>query len=157
MTTSIRLLGGAVVLAWSLLGFQQSEPAGWWAGPNQLPTRPDRIGLLVSKPNDYQRQTMQRIAFRAQLVAQLQQQEKSLFEVAALFQLLDEESSITPNLDQYPGACRNEKVCRRVILWAKNQIDSKGHESEALELQQRLERELQQHIAQHGKVILPTW
>jgi hypothetical protein len=100
------------------------------------------------------RQIMAREAIARQVV----EKDMTLFEAAAWFRHLNEEAghSRQPYWQQLPGESDDEKVCRQVLLWVRKHLEAEGrHASEADATARALEKELEGHIAEHGRIILP--
>ncbi len=152
MFISTRLLTGIVLLACGVAS-ASSVPVpllramGWEieAKPTREPASQKAVVIL------------QRLKAKDLLTRDLLNGERGLFEVAAWFQTLNASPSEYP--DEHwrtqPGRSDGEKVCRQVIAWATAHMQQ-SHPHSYLEMRvHRLEEELRQHIASHGKVVLP--
>lgn len=153
MVKSIRLPGVLVLVAASLasVGLGQSE----WT--QSLLGQPHTGIVEVSPPSPATRHAFHRFLAKTTLVTRLRLGEVSLFDVAAAFRRLGDECGPFPDHSWtlFPGHGRNEKVCRQIICWAEGLLTPIAPESEVRALQERLEDALADHLAKHGKVILP--
>jgi hypothetical protein len=74
------------------------------------------------------------------------------------FRRLNEEAGYRqqPFWQRLPGKCEDEKTCRQVILWVRMRMSEIHRSPDEVEAAVRvLEGELDEHIARHGKVLLP--
>jgi hypothetical protein len=102
---------------------------------------------------------MRRVKEKTEVIRRLRRGELTLFEAAAWFRHINNEPPEYSNTtwQRLPGNCNNEKVCRQVLYWVTGQLVGRAPQSEINALLERLEGELQQHIVEHGSVILPGW
>ncbi len=82
--------------------------------------------------------------------------QRTFFETAALFRRLNDDY---PKLPLYPdihGDSYEERICRQVIIWVRGTLYMRGYPEERIaEVSARFERELSEHMRQHGTVCLP--
>lgn len=153
MTSSLRLFLCLVGLTAGLVVAETMQPR-WW---QSLFPRPEARTVLVSVPDSDV--VARRIAAKTAVMRKFRDGDLTLFETAGWFRYLNAEPPETP--DNYwkhlPGESVNEKHCRQVIVWLGPQMADRAPASEIKVVRQRLEKELGDHLAQHGKVILPGW
>jgi hypothetical protein len=105
----------------------------------------DRIdGILLASISKKQEITLQLAAGRMRV-----------FEAAAKFKRLNAVPNLGPDnvLTNFPGASDNERVCRQVIVWLRNQPMPSKQLEQALA---HAEADLRDHLACHGgQVFLP--
>jgi hypothetical protein len=153
MTTAIRLLAGLLLLAGGLAGARFVHPdlaaaVGWQAVPAPKQDPGIEKGQIIVK----------RVNAKERVVVALVEGNLGLFEAAAWFR----ELNMWPpeHADMYwhmlPGHCDEEKLCRQVIQWARIRLEDMVTASQAQARLQALEAELAEHIARHGKVVLPS-
>jgi hypothetical protein len=151
MIGSRRVPVSLAVLTAGLVGALLARP-GWQARGTERDAG-EPTSVLVFPPSPECRMITRRIAAKAELTELLCRGELSLFQTAACFRALHGEQGgyASPHWVGIPGQTEEEKLCRQVIQWASGRLpqDRSG------ELQGRLERELAEHIAREGRVVLP--
>jgi hypothetical protein len=163
MTTLTRFFVCAVVASGLLAGAVSISPE-WFAAANldfwSLPA----LHASISESQIRQAELVieaQRVGDRMQrkqdAVAGLLAGRLSLLEVAARFRNANEPypESMTAMRNIIPGRTDEERLCRQVIGWAGAAALNHNAPSEAEKLIARLEAELEEHIAKHGRVVLP--
>jgi hypothetical protein len=155
MLISTRILLSLVLLAGGLAGVG-SLPAnllravGWQIRPPRPPRTqepaPDESVVVIARMKAKERILLGMLAG-----------ERGLFETAAWFRDLNEAPAEHPdeNWWRQPGRSDGEKVCRQVIAWALAYLQQSQPPSQVEGRIRQLEEELQEHIARHGKVVLP--
>jgi hypothetical protein len=100
---------------------------------------------------------LDRLKAKTRAVEQLAAGEMTLFEAAAWFMHWNQNPPGFPLVHNraFPGESPEEKVCRQVLSWAQAHMRRTMPPSQAEEAICRLEAELADHIATHGRVILP--
>lgn len=99
-----------------------------------------------------------RIAAKSRLLQEFLQGQRTLLQTAAAFHNLNE---MDPHFEghfrrAFPGNSDGEKMCRQVIYWANQEIED-FPTSQMVEMQERWEKELADHLARHnGIVVLPV-
>jgi hypothetical protein len=98
-----------------------------------------------------------RLAAKEQVIRRLLDGQLTLLEAAAWF------GYVSDNPPDCPERCcvqrndsRGEKLCRQVIGWAGTKARERMSWSEAAEIVRSLEAELNDHLARHGTVKLPS-
>jgi hypothetical protein len=101
------------------------------------------------------RTIVQRLEAKEEVVRRLLAGRLTLLEAAALFGHLNEEPAAWPFQDnlRWPGASREEKLCRQVLDWAIPLAREEG--GRAVEAADRLEAELAALLARGGVIRLP--
>jgi hypothetical protein len=149
-----RLLTVLILLACALATVVALRPA--WLG-----CRWSREGAGVMRPclppDELSGARVRRLMMKGLAVQQLAAGELTLFETAALFGQLN---SLPPSLEHmippWPsGADEGERLCRQVIQWADKEWEHHFPPEEVKARVERLEQELQEHLAAHGGVRLP--
>jgi hypothetical protein len=163
MMTRIRLLYVLVAGLCALLvagTFQPSllalvAPDGQETDSPRIAQEEQRAANLDGKPAIF----TQRIKAKQNLVRQLVDREITLFEAAAWFLYFNDRppECRDPFRNHIQGASDEEKVCRQVIRWARAELTTAASTSQANLEVERLERELREHIAGNGRVVLPNW
>jgi hypothetical protein len=100
--------------------------------------------------------TIQRIRVKRLVVLQVAAGELTLFEAAAWFQFIND----TPPEYSYawltgPGASKEEKACWQVIGYLQFELRAMGSPDSATAVCDRLTKQLEAHLAEHGRVVLP--
>jgi hypothetical protein len=98
----------------------------------------------------------QRLVAKCRVAERLLAGELTLFEAAAWFRFLNDNPpecrhEIAP---AWRGNSEEERLCRMVIGWIKEWRAPSGS-SERAAIVEQLEKQLEEHIAQHGQVVLP--
>jgi hypothetical protein len=161
MTSLFRVsLGLGLVLALTA-GVARARPA-WLAGLGM--DWGEVAELLVCLQYEDRRQEelnreghtlLDRLVRRQRIAGKVIEGSLSLPEAARLFGQLND---LTPEFadayrEGYPGATRNECLCRQVIVWAGNELNHTPDRARALT--RRLEAELESHLSRDGTVHLP--
>jgi hypothetical protein len=154
------LLGGLAALLVGVSAHQITNAKGgagsWWHG---LPDSPDAYSeaeRLHERLCRFDGVLTARIHERKEIVDQLRDGKVDLFAAAAHFKRMNH----LPNVAQFDplvafrGASEDEKVCRQVINWLVAELQSQPP-SQRQAVLDRLEAELADHLARHGKVVLP--
>jgi hypothetical protein len=157
MCASTRLLAGLVGLVLCLVCLDRVPSLEWLAGRSG-------VGIL-SAGTEHQRGALlsycqavypQRIEAKHRVARQVVAGELTLFEAAAWFRFLNETpAGCTAGCSSVPGQCENEKACRQVISWAKEELWEMGLRERAIDLSDLLTKQLEAHRAENGRVILP--
>jgi hypothetical protein len=97
-----------------------------------------------------------RLRAKHEITCELLEGRLSLFEAAARFGKLEEQTSeyIGYSRDPHPGETVEERLCRQVIMWANQEAAVRPYGEPQLRVG-RLQEELQEHIRQHSAVRLP--
>jgi hypothetical protein len=122
-------------------------------GRQQVLRETERAGRLER----INRVTQQRLKAKQSLIRQLIDREITLFEAAAWFRWLNENPADYQDRyrETYPGLNDEEKACRQVIGWVQVELKARGFDSRGEQEQAQLEVLLSEHIARHGRVVLP--
>lgn len=153
MAGLIRIVTALAVLTAALGGLEAAWPT--WTedlSRGQLPGA-DSGGVVIPREQEHE-VIAERLEARKKLLRRLAAGEMTLFEVAARFGELNRTPEYAPDRGwrSIEGRCDGEKLCRQVLLWVQVELQSDRH------LQKNLrtwEAELRQHIACHGRVVLP--
>jgi hypothetical protein len=99
----------------------------------------------------------QRMKAQRRVIGQLVDGRIDLFEAAAWFRYLNETPPDCPgeSIEHWPGASPEEKLCRQVIDYVRNDQRRLGSEGQADELARRLEQQLADALARPGGLVLP--
>ena len=151
-----RILTVLIVLACVLSTVVALRP-GWlncqWSrecsGPTQRTILP-ADGLTVAR--------VRRLELKGAAIQRLRTGELTLFETAAVFGQLNALPPVLENreMPQVSGSDEGERLCRQVIFWARAEWKEDLRPEELKAHVERLERELEAHLAAHGEVQLPT-
>jgi hypothetical protein len=101
----------------------------------------------------------QRMKAKQAVLKQLVDREITLFEAGAWFLYLNDNPRNCPDSFRktYPGANDAEKACRQVIAWTRRSEPELRELGSRADMEvERLERELREHIAGNGRVVLPN-
>jgi hypothetical protein len=157
MVSSNRLLYAALGLVVCLAGFEFGYPF--------LESRNGELSgkVVLVRPGDplVERRLFvipQRTKAKAGVIKQLLAGRISLFEAAAWFRWLNETPPDCPgeSIEHWPGTSPEEKLCRQMIAWVRNDQRQFGDNSAADALADRLEMELEKALAGTGRVVLPS-
>jgi hypothetical protein len=158
MCAPTRLLAGLVGLVVCLLSLDRAPSS--LDTPVGLPreeTTTLRVEHQRSEELSSRREvSLLRIKAKRQVVHQVVAGELTLFEAAAWFRFIND----TPPEFSYgwvsgPGASKEEKACRQVIGWVEEELLVMGLPDRSAGLSDRFTKQLEAHLAEHGRVILP--
>jgi hypothetical protein len=155
VTACYRLLLVLLMLAACLAGAAVGLPRGldqlgldWLAG--------DQANAQATTLMDYRTEVARRrIEEKHAVIGRLVAGQLSLVQAAALFRQLDATPEDCPGPDRsaWSGRSEEEKLCRQVIHWARNEARHTSAEPDALVA--RLGAELAEALARDGSVHLP--
>jgi hypothetical protein len=152
-----RLLYAALGMVGCLAGFEFAHP--YLDGLNEGPA--GKAALVRPGDASAERRVLvlpQRISAKSHVIEQLAAERMSLFEAAAWFRWLNENPPDCPGepIDDWPGACPEEKLCRQVIAYVRMEKRRLGGDSLGEDLADRLEMELMQALTSQGTLKLPS-
>jgi hypothetical protein len=152
MTLFRRRLRSLALLSVALLALAGVGMWGWPAR-RHLPERPEEARQAQLERRS--QAIRQRLEAKAEVVRRLLASRLTLLEAAALFGHLNEQPAAWPCLDnlRWPGASREEKLCRQVVDWAISLAPEEG--GRAVEAAGRLEAELAALLARGEPIRLP--
>ncbi|MFO0878783.1 MAG: hypothetical protein U0840_15685 [Gemmataceae bacterium] len=152
MLTSLRLWIPAVACLAGLTGVWNSQAQRGTASSAAQPA----MVVTIEGPSPEAIRISRRLRAKTAIVDKLVAGELTLFEAAAWFRTLDRETDPNPQLPcKAPVQDPNLQLCRHVIVWVEGHLGSGESSSQASTWVERLEHELQDHLARHGRVILP--
>jgi hypothetical protein len=158
MRATIRLFVGLVLVAFTLASLHY-VPAGFLALLG-VQASPDSVRSPTQRSLDAADEEIaircERIKAKERIVDLLLTGELGLIPAAAWFEVVNASPPAYPDKSWrvYSGQCDGEKLCRQVIAWARCRLEVALPESAVQVKIRHLEKELHDHIAQHGKVIL---
>jgi hypothetical protein len=152
MTNFRRRLLSLALLSVALVALAGVGKWGWRAR-RPLPEGPEEARQAQLERRS--RAIIQRNEAKVEVVRRLLAGRLTLLEAAALFGHLNEQPADWPyqNDLRWPGASREEKLCRQVVLWAISLAPQEG--GRAGEAADRLEAELAALLARGGAIRLP--
>jgi hypothetical protein len=100
----------------------------------------------------------QRTKAKTRVIEQLMSGRMGLFEAAAWFRWLNENPPDCQgeSIEHWPGASPEEKLCRQMIAWVRNDQRQFGADSAAAAVADRLEMELEKALAGTDGLVLPS-
>jgi hypothetical protein len=127
-----------------------------WLGARASKRDPGSQIEMVYPPGEEVTSRIRRIEGKSQALQRLCDGELTLVETAAMFHRLNSTPAEFPDQSwrDWPGADHGERLCRQVIQWAGTQWRDHYSPAYLQDRLDRLERELEQHIAAHGGVSL---
>jgi hypothetical protein len=149
-----RVLSVVIGLTVGLIGFDvihSSRPGG--PDPGQMAHASQRLDAQIERRGEVY---LLRNDARRRVGESLLAGELTLFEAAAWFGYLNNhppDCRCEP-WSGWPGDSEGERLCRMVLSWIDDRHGLSGP-AERPAVVERLKKELEEHIAQHGKVILP--
>jgi hypothetical protein len=152
MTIFRRLLLSLALLAVALVALAVARKWQWPAGA-PAPVGPQDEEAWRARQLQVARR---RIDAKREVVRRLLAGRLTLLETAALFRDLNEEPDDCPCRDnpQWPGASREEHLCRQVVNWARQMANEEGSRATG-EAADRLEAELAALLARGRAIRLP--
>jgi hypothetical protein len=119
------------------------------------PNGPPQQGPTIL-PGPESEAVIRRIEKKQRIVRELLAGRRTFFETAEVFRRLNDEY---PKLLPHPaihGDSDEERVCRQVIVWVRGTMQVDGYSDRTIEaVADCFERELHEHLRQHGLVCLP--
>lgn len=156
MAASTRLLSALALLSATLGAIHFTWPS--WPD-HLLSGKPvPRPGLRVLVPRDRQLEVLSaRIEAKRQVVRRLVAGELTLVEAAGWFRYLNRTPEDLParGVRLIEGRCEGEQLCLQVIRWAESELAGAAGAGEEDARLRALQAELADHIARHGRVVLP--
>jgi hypothetical protein len=149
MGGTIRLLGLALLSVLAGVGLTW---LGWDRGPRRTACWP--VLPPLEKAVLVQKHTLARDALAREVIAK----EMGLFDAAVWFRRFNEEAGYHQESywQRLPGKCDDEKACRQVITWVRRRLEEVNMPTSQVEaIVGDLEEELEEHLSESGRVILP--
>jgi hypothetical protein len=158
MKVSSGLFSGVLTLGLGLVGLDvvhSSWPLSAEKGEQDVRQIVNNARRLEGRLARYREVGPMRKEARNRVIAALLAGDLTLFEAAAWFRFLNENPPECPaDPICWPGKSAEEKLCRQVIGHVEDEEGDQSRRTRGAECR-RLEKELEEHLAQHGKVILP--
>ena len=128
----------------------------WVTGRAARTTDRPKMGLVLPAGREVRVRTG-RIERKDQAILRLYAGELTLFQTAALFQHLNATPPDAQDLSwrDRPGADDGERLCRQVMHWAGVRWRDRCPAAELQARLDRLEQDLREHLASHGRTVLP--
>jgi|SRR5581483_7297782 len=117
-----------------------------WAPENTLSAERQRATELENANHA----ELRRLSLRIDMTKRVINHRATLFEAAAFFYQLNQETPLDISALDCPDCSPKEAACRQVISWVRVETQSMGDEHV-----RRLEEDLRRHKEQYGEVVLP--